>query len=280
LPRFLSGALSNFDNTKVALILIDGLAMDQWVVIREELSKESSDLRINENAVFAWVPTITSVSRQAAFSGKVPMYFPNSINTTDKEEALWNQFWNDNGLTSDEVLYKKGIDDTNYKELLDGLSNPKVRVAGIIIDKVDRIMHGIELGKSGMYNQVKQWASQGFLNSIIKLLDDGGFNIFLTSDHGNVEASGCGRPSEGSIAYSRGERVRIYPNEILRATVKERFSSAVEWPIFGLPKGYYPLIAPDGYAFIPEGKTTVAHGGFSIEELIVPFIHIARSSQN
>ena len=44
--------------------------------------------RFRETAVFAWIPTITSVSRQAAFAGRPPIYYPNSIHTTDKESVL------------------------------------------------------------------------------------------------------------------------------------------------------------------------------------------------
>ena len=31
---------------------------------------------------------------------------------------------------------------------------------GLVVDKVDRIMHGMQLGSAGMHNQVRQWAGQ------------------------------------------------------------------------------------------------------------------------
>jgi hypothetical protein len=75
--------------TKVASLLVDGLALDQWIALREVLGELDSKLRFREDLVFAWIPTITSVSRQAAFAGKPPIYFPASIHTTDKEAGLW-----------------------------------------------------------------------------------------------------------------------------------------------------------------------------------------------
>ena len=93
IPRFLSRYINDAKNHKVALVLVDGLSLDQWIVIRKELAKQRPNYRFRENAVIAWIPTITSVSRQAAFAGKPPFYFPNSIHTTDKEPALWAQFW-------------------------------------------------------------------------------------------------------------------------------------------------------------------------------------------
>ena len=99
IPRFLSRHIDDAKEHKVAFVLVDGLSLDQWIVIRKELAKQRPRYRFRENAVFAWIPTITSVSRQAAFAGKPPIYFPNSIHTTDKEPALWTQFWVDQGLT-------------------------------------------------------------------------------------------------------------------------------------------------------------------------------------
>ena len=40
------------------------------------------------------------------------------------------------------------------------------RVIGLIVDKVDRIMHGMELGAAGMHNQVRQWVRQGFVANL------------------------------------------------------------------------------------------------------------------
>jgi len=97
-------------------------------------------------------------------------------------------------------------------------------------------MHGMELGTAGMHNQVRQWA-QGFIAQLLDLLNHS-FRVFLTSDHGNIEATGIGRPSEGAIADLR-ERVRVYPDQTLRAKVKADFPSAIEWAALGLPETTY-----------------------------------------
>ena len=94
---------------KIALLVVDGLSLDQWLVVREALASRQPGFRFREQAVFAWIPSLTSVSRQAAFAGKAPIFFPNSIQTTDKEPALWTQFWADQGFTPNEVVYVKGL---------------------------------------------------------------------------------------------------------------------------------------------------------------------------
>lgn len=276
LPRFLARQMGEDCKSKIALIVVDGLAMDQWLVVREALATKQPRLRFREQAVFAWIPSITSVSRQATFAGKAPIFFPNSIQTTDKEPALWAQFWADQGLMPNEVVYIKGLGDGNLETVSEALSHPKARVAGLVVDKVDKIMHGMEMGTAGMHNQVCQWAKQPYLNTLLDLLLDRGFRVYMTSDHGNLEAEGCGRPSEGAVADLRGERVRIYPDAALRGNVKERFPAALEWGTVGLPEDYLALLAPARQAFVQEKQRTVSHGGVSVEELIVPLVQIER----
>ncbi|SHL19190.1 PglZ domain-containing protein [Desulfatibacillum alkenivorans DSM 16219] len=279
MPRFLARQVED-DAVKVAMVVVDGLAMDQWLVIRNILNKKYPGLRFREQSVFAWVPTLTSVSRQAAFAGKAPAFFPNSIMTTNKEPALWAQFWADQRLSQQEVIFMKGLGDGDVENVAEALSHPKAKVAGLVVDKVDKIMHGMEMGTAGMHNQVRQWAEQPYLHSLFELLQDKGYRIFLTSDHGNIEAAGCGRPKEGGVADLRGERVRIYPGAILRDQVKERFPDALEWGSAGLPENYFALIAPARRAFINEKISIVGHGGVSIEEIIVPLIQIEKESMN
>ncbi len=282
IPRFLAHSLLSPHHSslrspaKLALLVIDGLALDQWLVVRQALATKQPGLRFREQAVFAWIPSLTSVSRQATFAGKAPIFFPNSIQTTDKEPALWAQFWADQGLMPNEVVYLKGLGDGGLENVSEALSHPKARVAGLVVDKVDKIMHGMEMGTAGMHNQVRQWTKQPYLNTLLDLLLDRGFRVYLTSDHGNVEAEGCGRPSEGAVADLRGERVRIYPDAVLRGKVKERFPAALEWGTVGLPEDYFALLAPARQAFVQEKQRTVSHGGISVEELIVPLVQIER----
>jgi hypothetical protein len=278
LPRFLARQVGDGPHAKVALLLVDGLSLSQWLVVRDVLTSHRPDLRFREHSLFAWIPSLTSISRQAAFAGRAPILFPNSIETTEKEPALWTQFWADQGLMPTEVIYARGLGDGSLDDVAEKISHPKARVAGLVIDKVDRIMHGMELGAAGMHNQVRQWAGQPYLSALLDLVFEQGFRIFVTSDHGNIEAEGCGRPAEGAMADLRGERVRVYPDAVLRSKVKEQFPSALEWDPIGLPDTYLPLLAPGRQAFVRAGERTVCHGGISVEEIIVPLVEIERRS--
>jgi hypothetical protein len=283
-PRHMAAVLGAHDEgktvEKVALVLLDGLALDQWLVLHDVLARQRPAVRFREATVFAWLPTITSVSRQAAFAGKPPIYFPGSIHSTDKEAMLWTQFWIAQGFTPAEVAYARALGEQGSVSTVEAIvSIPSVRIAGLVVDTVDKIMHGMQLGTAGMHNQVRQWAAEGFMTALLGLLLDHGFHVFLTSDHGNIEAIGIGRPSEGAVADLRGDRVRVYPDRVLRARVSARFPDALAWPSLGLPVDYLPLFAPGRTAFIPEGERIVGHGGPSLEEVIVPLIRIKRRAR-
>ena len=189
-PRYLARQIEQRSEDKVALLVVDGLALDQWLVLRDVLTDQQPCLRFREGAVFAWVPTITSVSRQAIFAGKPPFYFPSSIHTTDREPASWSQFWVDQGMAARAIGYAKGLGDGPLDGVNELLSRNDTRALGLVVDKVDKIMHGMELGTAGMHNQVRQWARDGFMARLLDRLLGDGFAVYLTSDHGNIEAEG------------------------------------------------------------------------------------------
>ncbi len=279
-PRRLARDMEGSNNSRAALIVVDGLALDQWVTVRQLLRKQDTRLLMHESATFAWIPTLTSVSRQSVFSGKPPLYFPSSINSTNSEEKLWKQFWEGHGLSRLDVAYQRGLGDGDASSVLDAVIHPgKTKVVGLVVDKIDKIMHGMQLGAAGMHNQIKQWCQDGFLSGLIRHLLDHGYNVWLTADHGNTECDGKGRPSEGVIAETRGERVRIYPTPELRSQVASIFGFAYEWPPVGLPSDYFPLVAGGRDAFVNPGAAIVGHGGIAIEEVIVPLVKFARNTR-
>ncbi len=275
--RCLARDIERSENTRVALIVMDGLALDQWVTVRQILQQQVGNLVMRESATFAWIPTLTSVSRQSIFAGRSPLYFPSSINSTNREEKLWKQFWESHGLARRDIVYRRGLGDGDASSVLDAAIHPdKTRVVGLVVDKVDKIMHGMQLGSVGMHSQVKLWCQGGFLGVLIDYLLGYGYDVWLTADHGNIECDGKGRPSEGVIAETRGERARVYPTPELRSQVARSFTFAHEWQPVGLPPDYFPLVASGRDAFVKTGDSIVGHGGVSIEEVIVPLVKFER----
>lgn len=276
IPRFLHHRRSAGE-TKVALLVFDGLAFDQWVQIRERLIATTKRFAFDEGTAFAWLPTVTSVSRQALFSGLKPREFDNSIDRTDKEESLWKTFWQNEGVNPNDVMYRRALRHTHQLDALEAaLSDRCPKVVGLVIDEVDDRLHK-ERSKKDVAMWIGNWLSTGFVDRLFSLLLDNGYHIYLTADHGNVESTGVGRPNQGVIAETRGERVRVYRSAPLLADAAASYPTTVSLDIAGLPANFLPLFAGARTAFVTEGDQVVVHGGVSVEELIVPFVKVSYS---
>lgn len=256
---------------KKAILVLDGMGFVQWEQIAEVLRHE---FLLDENGSYAWIPTLTSISRQAIFSGLIPKYYADSIKTTAKEEKLWMDCWKRYGLGAHVISFEKGLGQGAYeRSTIKALSKERIKVAGVVIDMIDRMMHGSVQGHAGIYEEIDLWLRQRYLQSLLHDLLAAGFSVYLTSDHGNRESRGTGRYREGSLVETLGERVRIYRYEELKEMAAEQIP-ADEWNRVGLPDDFYPLLARGKNAFIKEGGIVVSHGGASFEEVIVPFVKI------
>jgi hypothetical protein len=276
IPRFLAVERGRKKLEKIALLVLDGLAFDQWLLLRKSLEACDKAWRFQESTAFAWVPTLTSVTRQSIFAAEPPLYYPDSLETTSKERSHWQRFWEDQGVHRAGVELVTNIDGVADSKLEAGLANPRLSVLGIVWNKVDDIMHGMQMQTAGMHNQVRLWASQGHLHRLLVRLQDEGFAVFLTADHGNVTATGIGNPREGVLAETKGKRVRVYDRPEFRDEVATKFPESLRWPGYGLPPTRHVLLAGDLKAFTDDGDEVVAHGGIALEEVLVPFVAIAR----
>lgn len=263
---------------KVALVVIDGLSYDQWFTMKPILEEKLSYVVFEDDGCFAWVPSLTSVSRQAIFSGKPPRSFPKSIDKTSEEEKLWLAAWEREipGLRKDEVQYIKNLGSQSVMEDLYSIRD-SVKYLGLVVNSVDDIMHGMTLGNQGMHASIKTWMNGGYLEALLKGLLERKFEVLVVSDHGNIEAIGTGYIKEGSVVDSKGQRVRTYTARALRdEMIANHEDEAVRWDSSSLPEGYHAALSSTMGAFSTAGKKMVSHGGLSLEEVIVPFIRIVR----
>jgi hypothetical protein len=281
-PRYLAHRVAaNPSESKFAVLVVDGLAMDQWAALRQQ-TQDCRSWVADESGVFAWIPTLTSVSRQSIFAGDPPFFQAASLDTTGKEEQHWRRLWEDQGLRKDAVAYiRQGaqeIDETFITRVQEIIDRPRCSIVGIVMGTIDQMLHGAVTGTDGFHASIRHWRERGALRNLIDVLLDRGFEVVLTADHGNVEGIGMGRPNVGVVAEERGERVHVFRDSNLRSQIGASYPGSIEWPTVGLPENYLALIAPAWRAFITEGRRTVAHGGTCLEEVIVPFVTIARRS--
>ncbi|WP_231573464.1 BREX-3 system phosphatase PglZ [Paenibacillus sp. FSL H7-0737] len=260
-------------SVKKAVIVMDGMSFVQWSQIRSELQQF---FNFNEKGTYAWIPTLTSVSRQAIFSGQIPRTYYDSIHTTANEEKEWKTCWNRLGVSPLNISYEKSLGQGEYNRTeIKALSKPSIKVAGLVVDIIDKLTHNTIQGQIGMQSQISIWLRKGYLRSLLHDLLEAGFEVYITSDHGNKESVGIGTIREGVLADTKGERVRIYNTEVLRDRAAEKYSSQ-KWKGSGLPDEFHVLLAKSGEAYVKEGEVVVSHGGASIEEVIVPFVRVKK----
>lgn len=269
---------AEMQTAKTALIVMDGMSFDQWLCIKAEL--DLGGYNLHEDALFAWLPTLTSISRQSIFNAAVPFYFGQYLGSTAKEEDHWKRFWEDNGLGAQSVQYLRKDGTGEIAAELERQVNLKsTSVIGIVLNVIDDIMHGMNLGSTGMHNQINLWATQGHFDSLIKLLIDHGYELWITADHGNLECEGIGNIPDGSLSETKASRVRIYQSEELRDRAAFKSDGSLVWTPKGLPNGLYSLFAPYQASYHAIGKKIVTHGGISLEEVMVPLVKIYRKNK-
>ena len=278
-PSFLARRMDE-PGRKVALIVMDGMAMDQWVLLQHLMEQKAKSFDFQRGALFAWLPTLTSVARQAMFAGALPRNLP-SLTSTHAEPIAWARFWAAQGIPNYAVGYVKAIRRNEHLVQVEQvLEDHRVRVLGLVVDAIDEIMHGMTLGTRGLHNQVASWQEHDLLGNLFHQLLTAGFEVFVTADHGNIEARGAGKVAQGVLAETRGERVRTYSDHaIFQSTLAQLKTRAVAGATTGLPEGCWPIYAAGRSAFIAEGDVIVAHGGACIEEVIVPFVQVSRRGE-
>lgn len=259
------------DVEKWALLVVDGMSYADWLYIRSLI--DLSGYQVLERAVFAWVPTLTSVSRKAIFSGRMPRDFGQSLETTSGEEALWHQFWRSHRGKAVEVRFRKAADSMDVEELLHLVIDESPDIIGLVANMVDTLAHSANMGMRQFLSDVKVWVTGGWLPQVIDGLIKQGFQVVITSDHGHVPVEGIGRPPTGDVPDSKGQRVQVFRSKELCDQVAGEWGTS--WPhLSGLPAGYVPLLAPPHQAYASRGQHLLSHGGVSMEEIIVPMIRI------
>lgn len=251
------------DGAKVALVVIDGLGFAQWTRLRAVtgLTVEQS------TGCLAMIPTLTTVSRQAILAGRLPADFTDTIATTSAEPRRWQAFWADHGLDPRDVTYAKTLGATP-----DDVPNISGTAAAIVVNAIDEILHGADvLGDPQVSTSVDLWARTGFLTHLVEHASALGYEVWITSDHGNIPTTPGAVPREGQTVESAGTRVRLYPNPTLREQSRDQ---GLIWDPPGLSPGQLNPLFPAGRRGFHTTGVRVSHGGTSLDEVLVPFLKV------
>jgi hypothetical protein len=248
---------------RLLLIVLDGLGFAQWARVREGAS-----LRVvRQGATLAMLPTLTEVSRQAIAAAALPSQFVESLGTTSKEAQRWASAWSGHA----ENPFWNRIDGTVVAEL-EAIPLGSVDVIGLVLSVTDKLIHAAEvLGDTAMHAGLAAWIDSGVLDELIARGSEHGYEMWITADHGNLECVPGPTPREGAFVERAGSRVRRYGSKSLR---DEAAAAGQQWdnlPGFPVDEAARLLFAKGRAGW---GSVRLAHGGLSLDEVVVPFVQV------
>ncbi len=280
------------------LFLIDNLRYDQWRIIEPLIAtlyrSEQEDL------LFSILPTCTQYSRNAIFSGMMPLdiqhQFPKYWIFDDEdegknryEEQLLADLLARNRLT----LKHKYVKITHYDAGLEfehQVSNYLQNNLNVIVyNFVDTMSHartekGIvrELANDeAAYRSITQsWFKHSPLWAALKKLAEKNVRVIITTDHGTIRV---GTPSKvvgdrntsTNLRYKTGKNLRYEHKDVFEVNKPE----SIKLPrqhisskyIFAKEDRYF--VYHNNYNhFVKYFDNTFQHGGISMEEMLIPFI--------
>ena len=245
-------------NDKVALVVVDGMAYWQYLILKEYM--DGMDVSVQEGVSIAWLPSITQLSRQAIFRGGMPLreYRQNPTN----EKKLWNEFWKSRNFPDTRIQY---LDNLKAE-----ISEMTTRLACVDMT-VDERMHSAHSMKI-LYQETCEWA-EGFVAFIKRLLALD-FLIVITADHGSVPSNPWRSLKQAEKTWlfdsnSRGKRHLIYQHpDAMRDFVESNAEMKDEW----LVKDDY-VVWMTNRCF--DDEYAITHGGSHMLEMVVPLIKIS-----
>ena len=142
----------------------------------------------------------------------------------------------------------------------------------VIINGIDDQVHAELNGKEGMYNNISRMSEKYELAKLCKKLMTSGFDVYITSDHGNTLCTGMGRMTKAGVeTETKGHRMVVLNQLGDKNRIKEKYG-LIEYPKYYLDKDNDYLVCKHGTSLDNNGDVVMSHGGISIDEVVVPFI--------
>ncbi len=282
---------------RAALIVIDCLRMDQWLVFAPLLAR---DFRVTTEAACSILPTATPYSRNAIFSGLYPREiasrFPDFWQEAQIDETGKNRFEREllarllarHGVAEQRIQYAKIASRPDAEELGRRMgSMADCDLVALVFTFVDTVTHGrgrdailaeFAHDAAGLRAHLGTWFERSVLREAIREMGRQKRTVIVTTDHGNVQVR---RPARVRADRHASSGVRFKFGKALRAESDQAL--LVEDPrAFGLPAGgllktylfaredYFLIYPTNQHSYERLLRESFQHGGISLEEMVVP----------
>ena len=256
-----------------------------------------------ESLYYSILPTATQYARNALFAGMKPAeiqkHFPSKWKNED-DEGSKNKFEEDflaanlanNNLTC-KTSYNKITNLDAGKKLVSNFNNLLNNDFNVIVyNFVDMLSHArtdmevireLADDESAYRSLTLSWFNHSSLNDLFKLIAKHNCDVIITTDHGTIKVNEPSkvvgdRNTNSNLRYKQGKNLNYNNKDVLairnpedaflpRLNVSSTYLFAKEAKFFVYPNNY-------NY-YVNYFKNTFQHGGISMEEMIIPFVHLS-----
>jgi CheY-like chemotaxis protein len=280
-------------------ILIDNLRFDQWKAIQPVFAENFRILE--EDTFYSILPTATQYSRNAVFSGLLPVDIEKQFPVqwkNDDEEGGKNLYEEDffrallKRLKKDQLRfsYTKVVNHQAGQDLVNNIHNLLSNDINIIVyNFVDMLSHArteMEVLKELASDEISyrsitsSWFEHSPLNQALKKIADKKINLILSTDHGSVRVKNpCkvigDKQTTTNLRYKHGRNLNYEARDVL--SFRDPREAGLPVPTvnssFIFARGDCFLCYPNNYNYYANYyRNSFQHGGISMEEMIVPVI--------
>ncbi len=283
------------------LIVIDNLRWDQWLAIRPAVL---DTMKLDKEDLYLGIlPTATQYSRNALFAGLTPLEIQRRFKDKwldDEDEGGKNLY--EHEFLADQLQrlglnvkhsYNKITNNAAGKKLVDTFANLKGNDLNVIVyNFVDMLSHSrtesemireLADDEAAYRSITASWFDHSPLKDMFELMAEQDANVIITTDHGTIRVKEPSkvvgdRNTNTNLRYKQAKNLSYEARDVYavrdphsiqlpKQNVSQAFIFAKEDKFFAYPNNYNH--------YVNYYRNTFQHGGISLEEMLVPIVHLS-----
>ena len=273
---------SSPDDVRALLVVLDCCSLPMGSILIDEMRRKGITPH-QTKATLAREPTLTSISRKALAAGRHSTTEKDDdfepIHSTSPETRLWRSLWQEKYGSS--VQTHRVVNAERKSDHIQSLiKSPSSTSLFVVFNELDHLVHAssdlISLTYEEMTNIARRWMVETLIPFLQEAVEQG-WRIAITSDHGctqivqtitDLEERTLSKAARSPDIREMGERV-IWP----RPNQAEKLKSEVDGRLIYVA-GHPCILLPPGQVSSKGSAFGFAHGGISLEEVVVPYFEL------